>query len=129
MPITRLAAVLVLAGLAAPALAQDGDPEAGEQVFRRCQVCHAVGEGAANRVGPHLNGVVGREWATVEGFNYSNDLVEGGEAGRVWDEETLDAYLENPKAVAPRGRMAFPGLRNAQERADVIAYLRQFEAQ
>jgi len=124
-----LVIAVVLANLFGSARAQDGDAENGERVFRRCQVCHAIGEGAANKVGPQLNGVVGRRWASVEGFSYSNDLVAGGEEGRVWDEATLHAYLENPKKVAPRGKMAFPGLRQAEERADVIAYIRQFEAQ
>ena len=126
---TLLVTAVVLAGLSSPGLAQDGDPERGKRVFARCQVCHAVGEGAVNKVGPQLNGAVGREWAAVEGFNYSPDLVAGGEEGRVWDEETLHAYLENPKQVAPRGKMAFPGLRSEEERADVIAYMRQFEAE
>lgn len=129
MKSTLLVTAVVFAGLTGSGLAQDGDPERGKRVFTRCQVCHAIGEGAVNKVGPHLNGVVGRQWATVEGYNYSNDLVAGGEEGRVWDEETLHAYLENPKQVAPRGKMAFPGLRSEEERADVIAYIKQFEAQ
>lgn len=125
--------LLMIAGAAMIAFtaqaSADGDPEAGSKVFRKCQACHAVGEGARNKVGPTLNGVVDREWGTVEGFRYSPNLMELAEAdGRVWDVETLDAYLEKPRDVIPKGRMAFAGLRKEQERADVIAYLAQYNA-
>lgn len=104
----------------------DGDPEKGERVFRKCQACHAVGEGARNKVGPALNGVVGAEWGHVSDYRYSKSLLEGKEEGRVWDEETLTAYLRKPRDVIPRGRMAFAGLRKDQDIADIIAYLAQF---
>ncbi len=117
---------LALCAAALPARAQ-GDPAAGEAIFKRCIACHAVGPAAADKVGPRLNGVVDAVWGVSEKFaRYSPGLKEGKAAGRVWDEATLAAYLEAPKKVIPRGTMAFAGLRQEKERADVIAYLRQF---
>ena len=113
-------------GMALTAAAHAGDPARGEKVFSRCKACHMVGENAKKRVGPPLNGIVGREFGAFEGFNYSASLRELATEGRVWDEATLDAYLKNPKDVIPKGRMAFPGLKNAADREDVIAYLKQF---
>lgn len=122
--------LVLLAGaalLAASASAQaDGDAAAGEKVFRKCMACHAVGEGAKNKVGPHLNGVVDAAWGHVDDFKYSKPLLDGKDAGKVWDNETLHAYLTNPKDVIPKGKMAFAGLKKEDERADVIAYLAQF---
>jgi cytochrome c len=114
------------AAIATPALA--GDAAKGEQVFKACLVCHAIGPNAKNKVGPELNGVVGRKWATIDGFNYSKDLTEGKAAGKVWDEAMLHQYIENPKAVAPRGKMAYAGLKDAAKRDDLIAYLKQFDS-
>ena len=117
-----LAAAMVIAGLGV-ASAQDGDAAAGETVFKKCKACHDAGAGAKNKVGPMLTGVVGRAWGTVEGFKYSDDLA-GQAAGKVWDEATLDAYLTNPKDLIPKGKMAFAGLKDAADRANVIAYLK-----
>ncbi len=123
----RRSIVLLLLLLAPPALA-DPDIAKGEKSFMKCMACHAVGPGAKTKVGPPLNGIVGAKWAQFPGYTYSDDLKAGGEAGKVWDEATLDAYLANPKAVAPAGRMAFFGIKPAAERADLIAYLKQFNA-
>lgn len=124
--------LLMIAGTALLALtaqaSAEGDPAKGEKVFRKCQACHAVGADAKNKVGPQLNGVVGRDWGAVEGYKYSNALIEMGD-GKVWDEANLDAYLTKPKDVIPKGKMAFAGLRKEQDRADVIAYLAQFNAE
>lgn len=105
----------------------EGDPEKGEKVFRKCQACHAVGEDARSRVGPPLNGIVGAEWGHTEGYRYSKPLLAGKDEGRVWDVETLTAYLKDPKDVIPRGRMAFAGLRKDTEIENIIAYLDQFK--
>ncbi|SFQ60012.1 cytochrome c [Roseivivax halotolerans] len=105
-----------------------GDAEAGERVYRKCQACHMVGEDAQNRVGPQQNGIIGREIAALEDFNYSDALVEKGEAGEVWTPENLNAFLENPREWAPGTKMSFAGLRKEEERADVIAYLAQYNA-
>lgn len=104
----------------------EGDPAAGEKVFRKCQACHAVGEGAANKVGPVLNGIINRPVASVEGFKYSKVFVALGEEGKTWTPEELAAFLEKPRDYAKGTKMAFAGLRKEEERADVIAYLATF---
>lgn len=119
-----LAAVAV-AGLAGASAAQDA--AAGETVFKKCKTCHMVGEGAANRVGPELNGIVGRAIASLD-FNYSNSMKEFATANGAWTVELIDAYLAAPKTVVPGGKMAFAGLPDAADRANVIAYLQQFAA-
>lgn len=116
---------LVLAALSGAARAEvAGDPERGAQVFRRCQSCHAVGEGAGNGIGPHLNDLFGRRAGSLEGYDYSRDLAREGVAGLVWDLRTLDLYIENPKALVSQTRMNFGGLRDAGDRADLLAFLR-----
>ncbi len=111
-------------GMAEPALAEVelGDPEAGKRVFRLCAACHAVAEGQ-NRIGPSLYNVIGRTAGSIDGFRYSNAHKAKGDEGLVWTKETLDPYLENPRAYIPGNRMAFAGLRNPQQRKDLIAYL------
>jgi cytochrome c len=123
----RLALSILLATVACtPAFAADATN--GAKVFKVCHACHAVGPNAKNKLGPELNGVVGRKWGAVEGFLYSADLAEGKASGKVWDEGTLDKYIENPKAVAPKGKMPYAGLKDAAKRADLIAYLKQFDS-
>lgn len=103
------------------------DPElvaAGERVFRQCQACHQVGEGAQSRVGPALNGVYGAPVAHVEGFRYSPVLQEANAEGMVWSDENLHAYLADPRGFLPRNRMAFGGLRDEGDIDAVIAYIR-----
>ncbi|WP_424932207.1 c-type cytochrome [Amaricoccus macauensis] len=123
---TSLVLAGLLAGISTSALAQ-GDAEAGEKVFRKCKACHMVGEGAKNRVGPTLNGVVGREIASVEDFNYSDAFMEKASEGMVWDHENLAGYLTDPKGYIPGNKMAFAGLRKEEDVADVIAYLEGFQ--
>lgn len=100
------------------ALVAAADPAAGEGVFRKCSACHKVD--GTNAVGPHLDGVVGREKSAVPDFNYSGALAAVGGA---WTPENLYAFLENPKGYAPGTAMAFAGLPKSEDRADVIAYL------
>ncbi|MTI43347.1 cytochrome c [Roseibium hamelinense] len=124
--------ILTIAGAAFLALSAqasaEGDAAAGESVFRKCQACHAVGEGARNKVGPQLNGVVGREAASVEGYRYSKAAMEKAPETGAWTTEGLMVYLEDPSAyLGGRSKMAFK-LRDEQERADVIAYLATFNA-
>ena len=101
--------------------------EEGESVFRQCQACHQVGEGAQNRVGPHLNGLLGRTMGTVEGFRYSNTLIEMGEEGGVWNAETLAEFLADPRGYVPRTKMAYAGLRSDEDIAAVTEYLKTYQ--
>jgi cytochrome c len=123
MRVVAASAIILLAFTSASARAQ-GDPAKGEQVFKRCQACHVVNQ-PANRVGPTLQGVIGRKAGSVEGFKYSE---ANKNSGVTWDEATLDKYLADPKAFMPGNKMAFPGLKKPEERADVIAYLKQASA-
>ncbi|PRY21854.1 cytochrome c [Aliiruegeria haliotis] len=112
--------------LAMPALAE-GDAAKGEKVFKKCKACHAVGEGAKNKVGPMLNGIMDAQAGQVEGFKYSDNLLELAEGGLTWDDATMAAYLTKPKDVVPKGKMSFAGLRKDADIVNVIAYLRTFE--
>lgn len=109
------------AGLAASAQAQDA--AAGEKDFVVCRACHQIGPGAKIAVGPVLNGVVGRKAGTYPSYDYS---PANKDSGLVWTPEELDKYLTNPQTVVPHTKMIFPGLKDAQKRKDVIAYLQQF---
>ena len=86
----------------------EGDVANGEKAFKKCMACHAVAD-ATNKTGPHLVGVVGRKPGSVEGYKYSDSLLEFAATGAVWDEANLDKYLENPKSLAPKGKMAYAG--------------------
>ncbi len=107
------------------AAAHAGDPVAGEKVFAKCKVCHAIGPGATNKVGPELNGVVGRMAGSVSGYNYSE---ANRTSGIVWSEEELTPYLHDPRGVVPGTKMTFAGLKKDEDVANVIAYLAQFDA-
>ena len=109
-------ACLLLGGGAAQA---EGDPAKGEQIYHRCQGCHSI---ERNRVGPMHKGLFGRPAGSVPGFAYSEAMKN---SGIVWNEETLDRYLENPRQMVPGTRMTYAGIKDAQERADLIAYLKQ----
>jgi len=103
-----------------------GDAEKGAKVFKKCKACHQVGQGAKNRVGPMLNGVFDSKAAAVEGFKYSRGMKRAADGGLIWDLASLDAYLENPKALVSGTRMSFRGLKKQHDRADVLAFLRSF---
>lgn len=96
-----------------------GDPVAGERAYAKCQVCHRLEKGAI-AVGPSLHGIVGRPAGSVAGFDYSD---ANASADIVWTGENLFAYLEDPRGFMPGNRMAFSGIADAQERADLIAFL------
>lgn len=118
-------AVLALPLLTTPVLAA-GDPAAGAIVFKKCMACHAVGEGAKNKVGPELNGVFGRTTGSLEGFAYSQGLKDAGAGGLVWTPETLVAWLHKPKDVVAGTKMSFAGLAEQADIDNVIAYLATF---
>ena len=115
-----LAAMLVAIG-AGQVHAQDA--AAGEKAFLVCRACHQIGPDAKIAVGPVLNGVVGRKAGTYADYNYS---PANKDSGIVWTPEELDRYLESPQTVVPHTKMIFPGLKDAQKRKDVIAYLEPF---
>ncbi|WP_375165986.1 c-type cytochrome [Chelativorans sp.] len=111
-------------------LLASADPSAGETVFKRCQACHTPEQGGPNKVGPNLWGVVNRPVASHEGFSYSGAMKEFAQGGQVtWTYEHLDHFLLDPKGLVPGTAMAFAGLKNVQDRANVIAYLRSLSDQ
>jgi cytochrome c len=112
------AAALVLSATVSEAYAQDAD--AGKRVFNRCRACHAV-EPGQNKVGPTLAGVVGRKAGTVEGFNYT-DAMKSSDV--TWTDENLKKYLQDPKGFIPGNRMIFPGLKDEEDLANLIAFLK-----
>jgi cytochrome c len=127
---TRLLATALAAALgagAAPALAQDApaNPAAGQRVFNQCRACHTLDQGGRNGVGPNLHGMFGRPAGAVQGFRYSADMQAKAAGGLAWNDETLRAYVTNPKTVVPAGSMAFAGIRNQRHVTDLIAYLRE----
>jgi cytochrome c len=118
-------ATLALASFAATAQAE-GDAKKGEKVFKKCKVCHMVGEKAKKRVGPPLNNIIDAKAGVQEGFKYSKSMLAAGEGGLTWSVEKLDEYLTKPKKMIPKGKMSFPGLKKEDDRANVIAYLKTF---
>jgi len=125
----KMMGAMIIAGLAASTLAggtafaqAKGDPVAGKKIFMRCIACHAVQPGAGAKMGPNLAGVVGRKAAAAPGFKYSAAMQK---AKIKWDDATLDKWLTRPAAVVPGTSMAFAGLPNAADRANVIAYLKK----
>ncbi|WP_262273026.1 c-type cytochrome [Microvirga yunnanensis] len=121
----RVAVILPLLLVFAPAAAQAQDAAAGEKVFAPCKACHQIGETAKNAVGPELNGVIGRKAGTVEGYNYT---PANKNSGLTWDEATFAEYIKDPKAKVPGTKMIFPGIKDEQKIKDLTAYLKQFDA-
>ncbi len=128
-----IATSAILASLPMMTLAQD--VEKGETIFNKCKACHQIGEGAKNRIGPVLTGVVGRPAGSVEDFRYSKSMKNAGVTGLVWDEVLLFDYLADPTAFLrsflddrkAKAKMSFQ-LKDEQDRRDVIAYLETFSA-
>jgi cytochrome c len=115
-------AVVALLALSGPALAE-GDATKGQAAFAKCGICHTFDK---NAIGPELKGIVGRKAASVADFAYSPGMKKLGEDGFVWTPENIDKWITNPKAMLPDSPMGqlFPGVADAQERADIIAYLK-----
>lgn len=116
-------------GAAAAAVAEEpiavrlakADPARGEKAIGACKACHTFEKGGANKVGPHLFDVYGRQKAGVEGFGYSAAMK--AKSGEKWEAEQLDGFLKNPKAYLPGTIMAFAGIGKPDTRADLVAYL------
>src|SRR6218665_803687 len=119
-----LGLVVSALAVAAPAHAQDVD--AGATVFKRCGACHAVGEGAKNKVGPELNELFGRVAGSIADYNYSKAMIEAGQNGLVWAPDTLGPYLHKPKEHVGGTKMSSPGLPNQKDIDNLIAYLGTF---
>ena len=115
----NLAIVVMISLLAATSARADGDAAAGKVVFNKCSICHS-GDAGVNRIGPSLHGVVGRQSGSVENFNYSPAMKA---TNWTWTPEQLDKYLTDPKATVPGNHMIFPGLKDPNDRANLIAYL------
>jgi cytochrome c len=113
-------AAVLLVGV--PAAAQDASK--GEAVFKRCRACHAIGPAAQNKAGPALTGIVGRKVASAPGFNYSDAMKAAGSGGQVWTDDKLAQFLAAPESFLPNNVMAFGGVKDPAERADLIAFLK-----
>jgi cytochrome c len=122
------AALILAAGamIAMPAFAVAGDLAAGEQSFKKCTACHAVGPNAVNKLGPVLNGLDGRKAGTFPGYSYSTATRD---SGIVWNEATFKSYIKHPSQKIPGTKMPFAGIPHDKEIAALWFYLRQFDAQ
>jgi len=120
---TTFSALIVLAASthASGALAQDA--AAGKTSFNKCLACHAIGEGAKNKVGPELNGIDGRKSGTAPDYSYSD---ANKNSGITWNKELFLEYIKDPKAKIPGTKMAFAGIKNEKEANDLWAYISQF---
>ena len=115
-------ATLILLAISSAASAQD--VAAGKTAFNKCLACHAIGEGAKNKVGPELNGLNGRKSGSVEGYSYSD---ANKNSGITWDEATFKEYIKNPKAKIPGTKMVFPGITKESEVNDIWAFIAQYD--
>ena len=119
-------AVIAIVAAALSGLAADAqDLAAGENSFKKCLPCHAVGEGAKNKVGPLLNGLEARKSGTIEGYSYSE---ANKNSGITWNKDSFLDYIKDPRAKIPGTKMIFPGIKNETEAANLWAYLASFDA-
>ncbi|MCI4664026.1 MAG: c-type cytochrome [Neomegalonema sp.] len=119
-----------LGALVAPLLAANaasaGDEKAGARVFKRCAVCHDVGPKAQHKLGPHLNGIMGRKAGHTDGFVFSKAMKKAGDDGLVWTDKTISEFVKNPRKFVKGTRMTAGALRSADDRANLVAFLRQY---
>ncbi len=118
-----IGAAILISVSSMPSMAQDA--QKGKTVFNICLVCHAIGPGAQNKIGPELNGLDGRKAGTVPNFDYSD---ANKNSGIVWNKETFEDYIKNPAAKIPETKMTFAGVKNEQQVKDLWAYISQFDA-
>jgi cytochrome c len=119
-----LSALVVIASTAATSAAFAQDVAAGKSSFNKCLACHAIGEGAKNKIGPELNGLDGRKAGTVEGFSYSD---ANKNSGITWNEAEFKDYIKDPKAKIPGTKMIFAGIKNEKEVNDLWAFISQYD--
>jgi cytochrome c len=120
-PAAQPAATTTQTAASTPTPTVEPSAEIGKMIFRRCTSCHTIEAGGSNGIGPNLHGVVGRPVASVAGFSYSNAMrAKGG----IWDEATLEHYLEQPMKAIPGTRMAFAGIIDAADRKSIYLYLK-----
>ncbi len=112
MKTSTLSALVVVTSLATATGALAQDVAAGKSSFNKCMACHAIGEGAKNKVGPVLNGLEGRKSGTVEGYSYSD---ANKNSGITWSKDTFLEYIKDPKAKIPGTKMIFAGIKNEKE--------------
>lgn len=117
-------ALIVIAALSAVSGAQAQDAAAGKTSFNKCLACHAIGEGAKNKVGPELNGLDGRKSGTAEGYSYSE---ANKNSGITWNKDQFLDYIKDPKAKIPGTKMVFAGIKNEKEANDLWAFLAQYD--
>jgi cytochrome c len=119
-----LSALVVIASSAVAATAMAQDVDAGKTSFNKCMACHAIGEGAKNKVGPEQNGLDGRKAGTVEGYSYSD---ANKNSGITWNKEQFLEYIKDPRAKIPGTKMIFAGIKNETEATNLWAFLAQFD--
>jgi len=119
-----LSALAVIALSAASSTARAQDVSAGKTSFVKCMACHAIGEGAKNKVGPELNGLNGRKAGTAPDYSYSE---ANKNSGITWSEAEFKDYIKDPKAKIPGTKMIFPGIKNEKEVNDLWAFLAQYD--
>jgi cytochrome c len=119
-----LSALVIIASSAAVPAALAQDAAAGKTSFNKCLACHAIGDGAKNKVGPELNGLDGRKSGTVEGYNYSD---ANKNSGITWNEAQFKEYIKDPKAKVPGTKMAFAGIKSEKEVNDLWAFVSQYD--
>jgi cytochrome c len=119
-----VSALIVLASSVAASVALAQDVTAGKSSFNKCLACHAIGEGAKNKVGPQLNGLDGRKSGTAPDYSYSD---ANKNSGITWNEAEFKEYIKDPKAKVPGTKMTFAGIKNEKEINDLWAFVSQYD--
>jgi cytochrome c len=119
-----LSALVVIVSSAAASAALAQDVAAGKTSFNKCMACHSIGEGAKNKIGPELNGLDGRKSGSVPDYSYSD---ANKNSGITWNEAQFKEYIKDPQGKIPGTKMAFIGIKNAQEVNDLWAFVAQYD--